>query len=211
MGYRHTKEEILDGALVAVFDEGLSQLTFGRLAKRLGVSDRVIVYYFPTKDDLISEVLAAVGLRLQATLAPTLSSPSADHREFVRSAWPVVAVEEADPIFALFFEAAGLAAAGREPYRSLVAPLIGAWIEWAGEFVTGTAAHRRREAAAAIAMLDGLLLIRQLAGADVADRAAVALGVRGRRRQISSSSATVIGTDSTPFMSMVGRVSDSRE
>lgn len=177
MGYRHTKAEILDGALVAAFDEGISQLTFGRLAKRLGVSDRVIVYYFPTKDDLISEVLAAVGLRLQATLAPTLSSPSADHREFVRSAWPVVAVEEADPVFRLFFEAAGLAAAGREPYRTLVTPLIGAWIAWAGEFVTGTAAHRRREAAAAIAVLDGLLLIRQLAGPDIADRAAVAFGV----------------------------------
>ena len=60
MGYRHTKEEILDGALAAAFDEGLSQLTFGRLAKRLGVSDRIVVYYFPTKTDMITAVVAAL-------------------------------------------------------------------------------------------------------------------------------------------------------
>jgi len=48
MGHKHTKEEILDGALRAALDEGLSQLTFGRLAKRMGMNDRMIVYYFPT-------------------------------------------------------------------------------------------------------------------------------------------------------------------
>ena len=44
MGYRHTKQEILDGALAAAFDDGLSQLTFGRVAKRLGVPKVRCVY-----------------------------------------------------------------------------------------------------------------------------------------------------------------------
>ena len=61
MGYRHTKDEILAGALDVAFVDGLSQLTFGRVARHLGISDRVVVYYFPTKDDLISEVLVAIG------------------------------------------------------------------------------------------------------------------------------------------------------
>ena len=43
MGHRHTKEEILEGAVAAAFEDGLSQLTFGRLAKRLGINDRTIV------------------------------------------------------------------------------------------------------------------------------------------------------------------------
>ena len=63
MGHKHTKAEILDGALAAAFDDGLSQLTFGRVAKRLGISDRIVVYYFPTKDDLIGEVILAMGAR----------------------------------------------------------------------------------------------------------------------------------------------------
>lgn len=172
MGHKHTKAEILDGALAAAFEDGLSQLTFGRIAKRLGISDRIVVYYFPTKDDLIGEVLYAMGTQLQETLAPTFSSPVADHRALLRAAWPILARPEADPVFALFFEASGLAAIGREPYRSLLPQLIEAWIAWASEFISGTSARRRAEAEAAIAVIDGLLLVRQLAGPAVADRAA---------------------------------------
>ena len=178
VGYRHTKDEILDGALLAVFDDGLSRLTFGRLARRLGISDRVIVYYFPTKDELIGEVLVGVGLRLQATLAPALSAPVDDHVELVRAVWPVLARAKVDPVFALFFEAGGLATAGIEPYATLVPKMVVGWIEWAGGFIRGTPARRRTEASAAIATLDGLLLVRQLAGGEAADRAARGIGAR---------------------------------
>jgi AcrR family transcriptional regulator len=179
MGHRHTKEEILAGALAAAFADGLSQLTFGRVAKKLGISDRIVVYYFPTKDDLIGEVLVAMGTQLQQTLAPTFASPAADYIELLRSAWPILAQPDADPIFALFFEASGLAATGIEPYRGLVPQLIDAWVDWAAAFVRGTPARRRTEAETAIAVLDGLLLLRQVAGPAAADRVAKRLGVRG--------------------------------
>ena len=177
MGHRHSKDEILAGALLAAFDDGLSQLTFGRLAKRLGISDRIIVYYFPTKDDLITEVMAAVGVRLQDTLAEAFVAPAADHLALARTAWPVLAQPDADPIFALFFEANGLAAAGRDPYRRVMTQLIDAWIEWLATFFDGTPATRRAESEAAIALIDGLLLLRQLAGPDAAARAATRLGM----------------------------------
>jgi AcrR family transcriptional regulator len=177
MGHKHTKAEILEGALAAALDDGLSQLTFGRLAKRLGISDRIIVYYFPTKDDLITEVVVSMGLRLQETLAGAFSSPAADYAELVRAAWPVLARPEADPIFALFFEANGLATAGRDPYRTLVPQLVEVWIDWASNFIEGNPTRRRTDAEAAIATIDGLLLLRLLAGPDAADRAARRLGI----------------------------------
>lgn len=172
MGHRHSKEEILEGALASAFEDGLSQLSFGRVGKRLGTSDRVVVYYFPSKDDLVGEVLFVLGARLQTTLAPMFRSKVADGRGLLRAAWPVLARRDADPVFALFFEAAGLATAGREPYRSLVPQLMEGWVVWASEFIEGTASRRRSEAEAAIAMIDGLLIMRQLAGPTMADRAA---------------------------------------
>jgi AcrR family transcriptional regulator len=158
--------------------DGLSQLTFGRLAKRLGISDRIVVYYFPTKDQLLTEVMLAVGARLQETLAATFTAPAADHVELARAAWPVVARPEADPVFALFFEANGLAASDREPYRTLVDQLVAAWIDWLTTCLDGPPEVRRREAEGALALIDGLLLLRQIAGPDAADRAAATLGVR---------------------------------
>ena len=177
MGYRHTKQEILDGALATAMDDGLSQLTFGRVAKRLGINDRTVVYYFPTKEALITEVVISMGLQLQATLGEAFAAPAADHLELARAAWPVLARDETDRIFALFFEANGLAATGRAPFATLVPQLIEAWIAWVMLFLTGSEQGRRAEAEAAIAVIDGLILLRLLAGPAAADRAAARLGV----------------------------------
>ncbi len=178
MGHKHTKTDILDGALATAFDVGLSRLTYGQVAKRLGISDRIVVYYFASKDDLVGEVLVALGMQLRQTLAPAFTTTVADHRALLATAWPILAHPDADPVFALFFEANGLAAAGREPFVSLVPQLIEMWIAWSAEFVTGTAKRRRAEAEAAIAVLDGLLLLRQLSGPAAANRAARLLGAR---------------------------------
>lgn len=178
MGYRHDRDEVLAGALATAFDHGLSQLTYGRVAKRLGISDRIVVYYFPTKDDLVSAVLLSMGADLQQTLAPALGEPADDHLGLARAAWPVLAQPAADAVFALFFEANGLAATGRSPYRTIVPELVQAWIEWAAGLLRGEPEVRRAEAEAAIALLDGLLLLRQLGGPDAADRAAARLGIR---------------------------------
>jgi len=178
MGYRHSRDEILEGALAVAVSESLGELTFGRVAKHLGVSDRMVVYYFPTKDDLLGEVLLLVGTRLMEVLAGAFTSPAADHRELARMAWPILARPAIDPWFALFFEANGMAAAGRVPYVELVPQLVDAWVGWVAGFLTGTPARRRAEAEAVVALLDGLLLLRQLGGAATANRAARRLGVR---------------------------------
>ena len=61
MGYKYNETEILDAAVQAALEDGLSRLTFGRLAKRLGIADRSIVYYFPTKADLLTQTIARIG------------------------------------------------------------------------------------------------------------------------------------------------------
>lgn len=178
MGHKHSREQILEAALAAALDDGLSRLTFGRLAKRLGIHDRTVVYYFPTKDDLIREVLTSMGLEMQKRLLKAFRKPAADHVGLVRSAWPALANPAADSFFALFFEANGLAAAGREPYATLVPGLVEAWIVWATDFVEGTPARRRTEAETAIVLIDGLLLLRLLSGPAAAERVARRLGLR---------------------------------
>jgi AcrR family transcriptional regulator len=177
MGYKHTREEMLAGAVDAALAEGLSQLTFGRLAKRLGVGDRMIVYYFPSKDALVSSVLLAMGERLQHVLSAAFREPAADHLALARMAWPVLAGSDTDRLFATFFEANGLAAAGAEPYRTVVPQLVEAWVTWIAEFLQGPARRRREEAEATVALIDGLLLLRLLAGPAAATRAATRLGV----------------------------------
>jgi AcrR family transcriptional regulator len=175
MGHRHSKEEILEGGLAAALEDGLSHLTFGRLAKRLGINDRTIVYYFPTKEDLVSEIIVSMGIQLQTTLAAAFNKPAANHLELLQAAWPVLIQAEVDPIFALFFEANGLAATKRDPYQTLVPMLVETWIDWTATFLKGPAKQRRIETA--IAVLDGLFLLRLMSGPVAAERAAHRLGI----------------------------------
>jgi len=119
----------------------------------------------------------AMGLQLQETLTAAFIVPASGHLELMAAAWPVLATKETDRVFALFFEANGLAAVRREPYRDLVPTLVQAWIDWASGFIRGEPKRRRVEAENAIALLDGLLLLRQLAGPAAADRVAANIGI----------------------------------
>lgn len=177
MGYRHSRDDILDAAMDAARSDGLSRLTFGRVAKRLGVSDRVIVYYFPSKQELIEAVLGALAEQLQAALGQAFTDPAADGVTLSRTAWPILATREFDPMFGLYFEACGLAAAGIEPFRGIAGGLVTAWVDWLSGFLDADPSGQRAEAEATLALLDGLLLLRQLAGPAAANRAAARLGV----------------------------------
>lgn len=175
MGHKHSVDKVLAAAARVVAEDGLHQLSFGRVAKAAGTSDRVVVYYFPTKDDLAGAVLAHLGGRLQAALADAVPEEVADHRALVAAAWPVLSrpVHAAD--FRVYVEALGLAAAGAAPYAALAPVLLEGWLGWLGGRLAVPAARRRDEALAAVTLLDGLLLVSVVGGTAAADRAAALL------------------------------------
>lgn len=172
---KHAKADLLAVAVTVARQEGLRQLSFGRVAKQAGTNDRTVVYYFPSKEALVTDVLLAVSAELEQRLSAVAAAELAGHRDLLRTAWPVLAHREADSVFALFFEAAGLAAAGVAPYTDVIPALIAGWVDWADARLQGSPEQRRAEAEAAVAVIDGLLLFRQLMGAAAADRAAALL------------------------------------
>ena len=175
---RHAKDELLAAAVQVARDEGLRQLSFGRVAKRAGTNDRTVVYYFPTKDDLVSAVLGRTTTQLQELLAPALGQEASSDSVLLRRAWEVLSAPAAEAALRVYFESVGLAVQGREPYRSIAVQLVGAWTTWIAGCLTGDPATRVDRAHAVVATLDGLLLVRAVAGPGPADAAARGLGLR---------------------------------
>ena len=177
MGYRHDRESLLEAAIQIALSEGVSAVSFGRLAKELGISDRMVVYYFPNRADLIQSVVVGIGIELQNMLEVAFGPDSLPAIELMRRAWPVLSTKKAQPMFNGFFEIIGLASAGQSPYAELAPALMNGWIEWLAQRVKAKTVRQRRDiAASVVAQIDGLLLIRRMSGARIANAAARELG-----------------------------------
>ena len=173
MGYRHSAEEILAAAVAVTLESGLASLTFSRVGQRLGISDRTVVYYFPTKLDLIGAVADALVGDMVDLLEDAFGSEPLGQKDLMRRAWPVLTTAEADRVFALYFEIVGLASSGGAPYDALAAGLVAGWVDWLEPRMRGADADvRRRRALTTVAQIDGLLLVRLVLGPEAGDTAA---------------------------------------
>lgn len=176
MGYRHSRDDILQAAVQVALDSGLGGLTFRTVGRRLQIPDRTVVYYFPSKDDLVAAVLERSTAQLRDLLLPA-QEQRVSASVLLQRSWDALRSPAALGPVRVYLESAGLAAQGREPHRSLAAGLIGTWTTLVSQRLSGDPSTRVDRAHALVATLDGLLLLRAVAGDGPADSAARGFGL----------------------------------
>ncbi|MEZ0579310.1 TetR/AcrR family transcriptional regulator [Nocardioides sp. MH1] len=120
------REEWTPAATDYVLAHGLIGLSLRPLAAALGTSDRMLLYHFDTKDDLVAAVLFESNAR--AVQAVEALPRSVDLRAAVRDLWSVANSAEFEPCSRLYVEAAALGLLGREPYVSVVREANKRWL-----------------------------------------------------------------------------------
>jgi AcrR family transcriptional regulator len=152
-----TERDRLLGLVVDyVLAHGVASLTLRALAAAIGSNNRMLLYYFGSKDQLTMDALEAASSRFPRfrSISQLLRTSPAELESRLSDAWDGISAAETRPFARLFFEVFGLAVNQPEVY--------GAWLEnVAHELVADVAATFQREGMRAGA---AQVLARELVG-----------------------------------------------
>ncbi len=171
-GRPEQREAFLAGAVEHVLRHGVSGLSLRPLAAALGTSDRMLLYYFGTRELLLEQVLDRVGDGLVAALSEAVPPGRSAPEVLLRSVWTQVRVPAVEPVLRLYVEILGQSAAQVPPFPAAARRVAQRWLDWVEGRLDVPEAERPSVAAALLATLDGLLLLQLSVSSEVADRAA---------------------------------------
>ena len=166
------------GAVEHVLRHGVATLSLRPLAAALGTSDRMLLYYFGTRENLLDTVLTAVGAQLQVGLDAVVPSRPVLPAALLSAVWAGLCDPATEAHLRLYVEVSGLAARGREPFRTVAADVARRWLDWIADRLDVPADERDGAAAGVLAVVDGLLLARFVASEETAAAAGGWLGAR---------------------------------
>ncbi len=161
MSIRDTKRaEALDRIADHMLSEGLAPSSLRALGAASGTSDRMLLYYFTDKDEIVAAALQVVCLRLAGVLTRAVGEAGpVPSGALLRQLAPLIRGAALRPFMRLWLELAVLAARGHEPYRRIAGDIAGYFIEWVAGRLDVAPATRHAEAAALVALLDGMILL----------------------------------------------------
>lgn len=163
------REELVDRLADHLLAQGLEAASLRVLARAAGTSDRMLLYYFADKDALIAAVLARIAERLTLQLgeiaAPQPMAPEALRAHLA----PALLDDRFWPTMRLWLGIAARAAHGEPPYAQVGEQLGRGFLLWAAEQIDS--ADPMRDAAKLLASVEGMVLLKSIGMADVAQAA----------------------------------------
>ena len=153
------RDEVAEAATDYVLEHGLVGLSLRPMAAELGTSDRMLLYHFASKDDLVATVLRVSNDRSVAVIRAMPASP--DVRTAVLDLWAAMTTPRLARCQRMYVEAAALGLFGREPYASVVREANEVWTGAVADHLVASGTPRAR-GRRAVALLDATLMGFQL-------------------------------------------------
>ncbi len=153
------RDDLAQAATDYALEHGLVGLSLRPMAAALGTSDRMLLYHFAGKDDLVATMLRVTNDRSVAAIRAL--APNADVRQAVRRLWEAVTSPALDRCQRMYVEAAALGLLGREPYASVVREANALWIAALAEHLVASGMPQDRSARA-VRLLDAAFMGFQL-------------------------------------------------
>jgi len=166
------RAEILDRLADYVLAEGLSAASIRPLADAAGISDRMLLYYFEDKADVMAATIGRVSERLVALLNKKAAPEPLPLDALRAKLTKVLLTEEMWPYMRLWLEIASLSARNDPFYRGVAEQIGRGFLAWgAAQLKSATPKQREADAARLLAMVDGTVLLKAVGLHDAARKA----------------------------------------
>lgn len=190
------RDTALDRMADYVLSEGLARATLRPLAAVAGTSDRMLLYYFADKDELLTAILERIAARLLTDLNDAVA-PRLPFATLLKDVWGVLNSARHRPYMSVWYDLASGAVRGLEPHRRVAVAIADAYLAWVENRLEQEGdGLPSRSAPLFLAAIQGMYLLDAIGRPTIADDAMIALA----KEHLSNG---VIGVEEGPLLPMV--------
>ena len=125
------REAAIDRMADHVLAEGLGAATLRPLAAAAGTSDRMLLYYFAHKDEILTATLDRIAARMIVELNQAIpAKPQQAFNALLRQAWTALASERLKLFMPVWLDLAAGAARGLQPHRDIAGRIADGFLAW---------------------------------------------------------------------------------
>lgn len=144
--------------------EGIATLGLRGMAAKVGTSDRMLIYYFGTRDQLIVDVLEQVSTRLSALLLRIDDGSRSSPGQFLMRVLAMAHDPEIAPFMKLWTEVIARGARGEAPYDRIGPGAVKSWTDWIDSKLAPSSDDTDvGRAAALLSIVEGVTLLEMAA------------------------------------------------
>ena len=171
-----TRENLLPLLAAHVLEHGIAGLSLRPLAKAAGTSDRMLLYHFGSKDNLVADLLAFISSGFQLALDEVLPTGRLASRAAVLEA---VAAATRGPSFGpylvLWGQIVAGAAQGEAAYRAAAGTIMDRLFDWLKELLPLGDPAPHQAARHILTLIEGAQMLDAIGRPELADAALAAL------------------------------------
>ncbi len=175
-GHPAKRQEVLEQIADYVLGVGLTGLSLRPLAAAIGTSDRMLLYYFTDKNELITETVIQISARLMGRLQVELIRPQ-PYESLLPTLYSLLIQDAYRPYMQIWFELVALAARHEEPFRSISCQIADAFLGWMSQYLeVAEEADRADRTALLLGTLEGFFLLEYLGRGSIPALALTGIG-----------------------------------
>jgi AcrR family transcriptional regulator len=162
------RADIIQRLTAYVLAQGLSASSLRPLAKAAGTSDRMLLYYFKDKAEIITAVLEQISAQLVEMISTHTAAEPLPVDVLRRKLAGIVFEDALWPYMRIWLDVAARAAMGDPFYRAVGEQIGRGFLEWGkAQLQSDSAAQRDIDAARLLVSIEGMLFLKSIGLDDI--------------------------------------------